>query len=149
MPAKNIDHDAVRDALIADGWTITDDPLTVVYGGRRLHVDLGVERARLGAERDGERIAVEVQSFVGESHMDSLHHAVGQYCVYRVVLNRTEPERLLFLAVRDTVYRTVFEEQLGQTVAADLQIRFLVYNATRRRIVQWISGTDTGRSSGS
>lgn len=149
MPAKNIDHDAVRDALIADGWTITDDPLRVLFGLRRLYVDLGAERARLGAERDGEKIAVEVQSFVGESHMDSLHHAVGQYCVYRVVLNRTEPDRHLYLAVRDTVYRTVFEEQLGQTVAADLKLRFLVYNATRRRVVQWISGTDTGRSSGS
>ena len=32
MPAKNIDHDAVRDALIADGWTITDDPLYVPFG---------------------------------------------------------------------------------------------------------------------
>lgn len=149
MPAKNIDHDAVRDALIADGWTITDDPLRVLFGLRRLYVDLGAERARLGAERDGEKIAVEVQSFVGESHTDSLHHAVGQYCVYRVVLNRTEPDRLLYLAVRDTVYRTVFEEQLGQTVAADLQLRFLVYNAAQRRVVQWRSGTDTGRSSGS
>ena len=148
MPAKNIDHDAVRDALVADGWTITDDPLRVLFGSRRLYVDLGAERPHLGAERGGERIAVEVQSFVGESHMDSLHHAVGQYCVCRVILNRTEPDRQLFLAVRDTVFHSVFEEPLGQTVAADLRIRFLVYNATQRRVVQWTNGTDTGRSSG-
>jgi hypothetical protein len=27
MPARNIYHDAVVQALTADGWTITDDPL--------------------------------------------------------------------------------------------------------------------------
>lgn len=34
MSARNIYHDAVRDALIADGWTITDDPLRVLFAGR-------------------------------------------------------------------------------------------------------------------
>ncbi len=27
MPAKDIYHDVVKQALIKDGWTITDDPL--------------------------------------------------------------------------------------------------------------------------
>lgn len=31
MPAKNVYHDAVRDALVADGWTI-DDPLRLQVG---------------------------------------------------------------------------------------------------------------------
>ena len=44
MPAKNIYHDVVLHALLADGWTITHDPLTISYGGRDLFVDLGAER---------------------------------------------------------------------------------------------------------
>lgn len=60
MPAKNIYHDAVVEALVADGWTITADPLSAVVGLRRLHVDLAAERTAVGAERAGERIAVEV-----------------------------------------------------------------------------------------
>ena len=27
MPAKDIHHDTVKNALIKDGWTITHDPL--------------------------------------------------------------------------------------------------------------------------
>jgi hypothetical protein len=27
MPAKDIYHETVKNALIKDGWTITDDPL--------------------------------------------------------------------------------------------------------------------------
>ncbi len=41
MPAKNIYHDCVVQALTADGWVVTHDPLTLAYGGKDLFVDLG------------------------------------------------------------------------------------------------------------
>jgi hypothetical protein len=78
MSAKNVYHDAVVDALVADGWTITHDPLTVTVGLRRLFVDLAADRTAIGAERAGERIAVEVQSFLSRSDVDDLYRAVGQ-----------------------------------------------------------------------
>ncbi len=30
MPAKDIYHDAVKNALIKDGWTITADPYPII-----------------------------------------------------------------------------------------------------------------------
>lgn len=86
MPAKNLYHDAVVAALVADGWTITDDPHGLVIGRRRLFVDLAGDRAALAAEKDKERIAVEVQSFLSKSDIDDFHRAVGQFIVYRAVL---------------------------------------------------------------
>lgn len=78
MPAKNLYHDAVVDALKADGWTITDDPLTLAVGERNVHIDLGAERSP-GTDRVGiVLIAVEVQSFVGRSPVADLQQAVGQ-----------------------------------------------------------------------
>jgi len=32
MPARDIFHNAVKQALIHDGWTITDDPLHLKWG---------------------------------------------------------------------------------------------------------------------
>jgi hypothetical protein len=32
MPAKDIYHDHVKEALEKDGWTITDDPYKLEYG---------------------------------------------------------------------------------------------------------------------
>ena len=93
MSARNIYHDAVREALVADGWAITHDPFGVPVGARRLQADIGAERAALGAERAGEQIAVEVQSFLRKSPIEDLHHAVGQYVVYRAVMRRTNPGR--------------------------------------------------------
>ena len=50
MPARDRLHNAVKNALIRDGWTITHDPLRLTSGRRNLYVDLGAERL-LAAEK--------------------------------------------------------------------------------------------------
>ncbi len=59
MPARDIHHEVVVQALTADGWIITHDPLRLAYGARDVYVDLAAELP-IAAERDGQRIAVEV-----------------------------------------------------------------------------------------
>jgi len=44
MPAKDIYHDTVKNALIRDGWTITHDPLRLSIDDKNLFIDLGAER---------------------------------------------------------------------------------------------------------
>ncbi len=66
MAAKDIFHDAVKRALEKDGWIITDDPLFIRFGGLEMYIDLGAERI-FAAERNDERIAVEVKSFIGST----------------------------------------------------------------------------------
>jgi hypothetical protein len=64
MPAKDLYHDTVVQALIKDGWEITDDPLILSYGGRELYVDLGAEKRAIAAQKDDQKIAVEIKSFL-------------------------------------------------------------------------------------
>lgn len=40
MPQKDESHQMVKQALIKDGWDITDDPYVISYGERFLFVDL-------------------------------------------------------------------------------------------------------------
>lgn len=63
-------------------------------GLRQLQIDLGAERL-LGAQREGEQIAVEVKSFVAPSAVSEFHTALGQFLNYRVALKIKEPQRLL------------------------------------------------------
>ena len=44
MPARDIYHDAVKNALLKDGWTITDDPLHLKWGQKDMYVDLGAQQ---------------------------------------------------------------------------------------------------------
>jgi hypothetical protein len=142
VPAKNVYHDAVVNALIADGWTITDDPLRLAFGDRDLFVDLGAEQAAIAAEKDDRIIAVEVQSFLSPSPVRDLEEAVGQFATYRAVLRRTEPERQLYLAVRREVYDGLLTERFGQLIVTELQLRLLVFDEEQERVVQWIESTN-------
>ena len=47
MPARDIYHNTVKNALTKDGWTITHDPLKLQWGAKDLYVDLGAEHVRL------------------------------------------------------------------------------------------------------
>jgi hypothetical protein len=62
MSAKDKFHDAVKNALVKDGWTITADPLQIPLGEINAYIDLGADRI-LSAEKSGEKIAVENQKF--------------------------------------------------------------------------------------
>ncbi|MCI0378509.1 MAG: hypothetical protein L0215_12945 [Gemmataceae bacterium] len=39
MPARDLYHGAVKNALIKDGWTITHDPFTLSFGARNKVLD--------------------------------------------------------------------------------------------------------------
>jgi hypothetical protein len=143
MPARNIYHDAVVRALTADGWTITADPLRLSYGSRDLYVDLGAERTTVAAERNGEKIAVEIQSFLSDSPVRDLEQALGQYVVYHSVLSEEEPDRVLHLAVPQRAYEGLFVERFGQLVIARLKVNLVVFDETSERIDRWIPSTST------
>ncbi len=139
-------HDAVVRALIAEGWTITHDPLTLSYGGKDLFVDLGAERVTLAAEKPGQRIAVEIQSFLSPSPVRDLQEAVGQYEIYKAILAETEPERLLFLAAPLRIYENLLSERFGQLIISRLQLRLLIFDETQQKRLQWINESVTASS---
>jgi hypothetical protein len=137
MAARDRYHDQVKNALIKDGWTITDDPLHVRWGKKDMYVDLGAEQL-LAAEKDQRKIAVEVKSFLGHSEMADLEQAIGQYTVYHDVLSRAEPDRELFLALNEEVYNNLFEEPIGELLLENRRIRLIVFDPHTETIRQWI-----------
>ncbi|MEL7316432.1 MAG: element excision factor XisH family protein, partial [Cyanobacteria bacterium J06559_3] len=77
--AKDRFHEIVKIALIKDEWTVTHDPLQIKVGGVDMEIDLGAERL-LAAERGGDKIAVEVKSFLAHtSAISEFHTALGQF----------------------------------------------------------------------
>jgi hypothetical protein len=140
MPVRDYLHDAVRAALVRDGWTITDDPLRLKVPGRNLYVDLGAERV-LAAERGSIAIAVEVKSFLGPSDVSDLEDPIGQYVLYDLVLRRVQPHRQMFLAIPEEAWNAVFSEALGQIVLQERAVRLLIVDSQKEVITQWIPST--------
>lgn len=137
MPRLDLYHNTVIHALQTDGWQITHNPLILEIGEKRLYADLGADRL-ISAHRGIEKIAVEIKSFVAHSDVKELQYAFGQFMVYYKILAFQEPERRLYLAVTETVFRGIFSQELGQLLLADDAFHLLVFNEEKEVIVQWI-----------
>ena len=114
MPAKDIYHETVKNALVNGGWKITYDPDRIrLSKGKNLFIDLGAERL-IAAQKDSEKIAVEIKSFRRASDMKNLEEALGQFVLYDRLLTRYEPERKLYLAVTEEVGKFVPRRQITE-----------------------------------
>ncbi len=137
MPAKDLYHNNVISALSKDGWIITDDPLKLKWRSRKMYVDIGAERL-IAAEKDKQKIAVEVKSFLSKSGMEDLEDALGQYILYHDVLQELEPDRILYLAIRKYVYDELFLDEVGSLLLKNKRLRLIVFDANAEEILQWI-----------
>jgi hypothetical protein len=142
MSARDKYHNAVKNALIQDGWTITHDPYRIAIGRRRGYINLGAEMP-LAAEKEGHRIAVEVKSFLGASELDDLENALGQYGVYRVTLAKRDPGRTLYLALPDEVRALLLDERDFRDILHAFQARLIFFDPQQERILEWIETMNT------
>lgn len=135
LPRKDAYHDLVRNLLERDGWIITHDPLRLIFAKRDVYIDLGAE-APIGAEKDGCKIAVEVKSFVGKSEVLDFENALGQYVLYKALLETQQPDRVLYLAVPDDVYLGILSELIAEEVLRRVAVRMVVFSPEGK--LQWI-----------
>jgi XisH protein len=136
MSRKDTFHDIVRRTLEKDGWTITHDPLLLRYELGNLYIDLGAEKV-LAAEREGQKIAVEVKSFLKNSAVSEFHTALGQFISYRILLAEQYPDYVLHLAVPLDAYTSFFATQLAQGIILSQQLKLIVYKPQQEVIDQW------------
>lgn len=136
MAARDVFHDAVRKGLEKEGWIVTDEPLRIRAGRVDMQIDLGAERV-IAAEREEEKIAVEIKSFISTSNISEFHTAVGQFLNYRVALEEQQPNRILYLAIPLGAYQTFFTLPFVQTIVERFQIKLIVYDPATEVIVEW------------
>jgi hypothetical protein len=134
--AKDLFHQAVKQALIKDGWTITNDPLTIRIDRVKLEIDLGAEKV-FAAEKNGQKIAVEVKSFINPSTINDFHNALGQFLNYRLALKMTDSDRILYLAVPIDIFNTFFQERFTQAVIEQYDLKILAYEPNTEEIITW------------
>ena len=137
MPQRDRIHDAVRNALVRDGWTIVADPFSMRYQELRVMADLAAERSLL-AERGCETIVVEIKTFGGRSFVRELEMALGQYFLYERVLKRLELPHRLYLATSQTAYETFLVSEGARTILQDGMVSLLVVDLEREAIARWI-----------
>ena len=135
--AKDLFHQQVKEILVADGWTITDDPYYIRSNNKiQYQIDLGAEKM-IAAEKGAEKIAIEIKSFINESKVSDFHTAIGQYLNYKVGLLEVETERILYLALPEDAYLYLWELPLVRKSIEFYDIKLIVYRIEKNNILLW------------
>jgi len=146
MPARDSIHEVVKEAIIKDGWEITDDPYVVAYGERFVFIDLGAS-GFIGTQQENQLIAIEIKQFGRQSSVSDLQQAIGQYTLYRMLLNQVDRSRDIYLTVSQVTYNGIFSEPIGQLVITELPLKLIVINLNKKEISQWIPSRPIEKSS--
>jgi hypothetical protein len=65
------------------------------------------------------------------------HAALGQFLNYRLALQITEPNRILYLAVPFDTFDSFFQEVFVQQAVALYQVKLIVYDPRQEVIIAW------------
>lgn len=131
-------YDRVKRALMSDRWTVADQPLKVVAFEEFLDQDFGASPLIL-AERGLERIAVAVNSFFSAAPIEDFYQAVGEIFSYRLVLEIQDPDRPIYLAIPEDVYRSFFQLDFIRGAIEEFRIPLIVYDPMGQVVVEWRS----------
>ncbi len=137
--ARDLYHSQVREALIMEGWQITHDPYYLDIDDRApMEVDLGAEKL-ICAIKGTQKIVVEVKSFLNRSMIYDFHSAYGQFLIYRRGISKTDPDRVLFLAIPEDAYTEIQTRPFYMELIEEENIKIIVFNPLTKIIVTWIN----------
>ena len=138
MSTRDFYHNAVKSALTKDNWAIVADPYLIQCQDINLSADISDSRP-IAAEREGHKIVVDIECFVGRSLMTDFYLAVGRYKLYQMLVEKTAPEYELYLAIDDITYDNFCQREGIDFLVRSSQINIFVVNIDEQEIVQWIS----------
>ena len=136
--ARDLFHTIVKEALIAEGWTITDHPFVLLNkkdGG--IETDLGVEKI-IVAEKGLTKIAVEVKSFLNPSPINDFHAALGQYLIYLDVMEMKQIDRIMYLAMPFETHTFLSTKPYFLYVVNKHNVKFILFEPETKTIEKWI-----------
>jgi hypothetical protein len=137
MARKDLIHHAVKNALIKDGWTVTDDPLFVpIYTDSYLEIDLGAEKAVLATKKN-KKIAVEIKSFSSGSITNAFHTVLGQYLDYKDALANINDDRVLYVGIDSIKYEEIQKHPFVLGQIDRYKIKLVIVNIKDEKISLW------------
>lgn len=71
--------------------------------------------------------------------MYDFHSALGQYIVYRNLIQLTEPEYTLYLAIDHLVYESFFQRKSVQIVIKDNRVFLIAVDTNKEELVKWLT----------
>lgn len=135
--ARDLIHYHVRRALEKEGWNIKSDPYRLSVDGVTLEIDLGAEKV-VQAEKNGEKIFIEIKTFNQKSILYAFYGAFGQYICYRDGLRDSDINAPLYLAIPLSVFEKIEENLFLSQRIRQHNVKVIVVDTINEIIEKWI-----------
>ena len=136
MPKYDYCHRQVVNALRKDGWFVASKSLFLTDAYRNdAYIDIDATRGTNGTIT--QHIYVEVKCFDRPKETAGFHRAIGQYIMYRGILNRVGLLSPLYLAVPSRSFSTYFNQPVLDVIAQH-ELKLLVVDIEQEKVLQWI-----------
>ena len=137
MPKLDDCHDQIARALQNDGWQVREKSVYVANSNitNVIYIDMQAVKGQNGTA--GRNIFVEAKCFDLPRRTADLHRALGQYIVYRVILDESGLPDPLYLAVPADSLAEYFNPQILRVVQR-YGIKLVVVDLAEERIIRWI-----------
>ncbi|MCB0841200.1 MAG: fatty-acid oxidation protein subunit alpha [Bacteroidetes bacterium] len=137
--ARDIIHEAIREAIERAGWNVTNDPLTIDLTEDDTYFDID-----LGAERETSEgvtqkvLAIEIKSFIRSSVINAFHEALGQYLNYQAAIHEQGLDYELFMAISEEGWERLSSFKFIQRRIKQFKLQFILVNIQKKEITKWI-----------
>ena len=84
------------------------------------------------------------RSFEATGQLLTQEQAIGQYVLYRLLLEQVDRERELYLAVANTAFDGIFSEPIGELVMRELPMKLLIVDVEAVEVKRWIPPRQSG-----
>lgn len=140
MPQRDLYHYIVRSALEKAGWIILNDPLRLKLDQTQVFIDLEAEKnaPSFGNGNSVATIAIEIKVLGIIGIVDQIEKALGQYILYRGLLELQRPSHQCYLAVPEDAYQSHMAGPDLQYVLQSNRIHILTFNPQQEEVVRWI-----------
>lgn len=138
--AKDSIHYAIKDALLNNGWEITDDPFTIDLeeDNTFFDIDLAAEKTEATLFQKRSMLAIEIKSFSGASVIHAFHEALGQFLNYRAALDEQGLDYELFIAISVRGWERLNGFKFIMRRVEQFKLKFIVVNLQDKKIEKWI-----------
>jgi hypothetical protein len=138
MPALDQCHYQVVRALKKEGWVVEEKPLKLVSNSRSRHVFIDIFAWRPSNGLTEQMLLAEVKCFPETTNENTeLYTALGQYIVYRAILEELGRDVPLYLAVPENIFRDTFDP-IAKKATRDNRVKLMIVNLDTETIVRWI-----------
>jgi XisH protein len=136
MPRFDQCHEQVVHSLQKEGWRVEGQHVQLTSEERTAFVDIQARRPLNGTVE--QVLLAEVKCFPNEeSYTTQIYTAIGQYLVYRMMIEEANLSIPLYLSIPETTYTELFDSIIMKMIQR-YQIKLMIVNIVEEGIVRWM-----------